>query len=71
MGWWGSQIAINIKLYIRSLRKLASGSEVQGAHGTEDRSVFNIHEDLSTGATTQFAAEVEFQKRSIAPKHVQ
>ncbi len=37
---------------------------MQGAHGTEDRSVFNIHEDLSTGATTQFAAEVEFPKRS-------
>ncbi len=49
----------------RSLRKLASGSKVQGADGTEDRSVFNINEDLSTGATTQFAAEVEFPKRSI------
>ncbi|MDF3047118.1 MAG: MdtC-lke transporter [Candidatus Midichloriaceae bacterium] len=32
----------------RPLRKLASGSRVEGAHGTEDRSVFNIHEDLST-----------------------
>jgi bifunctional DNA-binding transcriptional regulator/antitoxin component of YhaV-PrlF toxin-antitoxin module len=48
----------------RPLEKLASGSGVQGAHGTEDRSVSNIHEDLSTGATTQPAAEVEFTKRS-------
>ncbi|MDF3047651.1 MAG: phosphoenolpyruvate synthase regulatory protein [Candidatus Midichloriaceae bacterium] len=48
----------------RSLRKLASGSRVQGARGTEDRSVLNIHEDLSTEATSQPAAEVEFPKRS-------
>ncbi|MDF3047144.1 MAG: truB [Candidatus Midichloriaceae bacterium] len=46
----------------KPLRKLASGSEVQGVYGTEDRSVLNIHEDLSTGATQQLAAEVEFQK---------
>ncbi|MDF3047650.1 MAG: peptidase prolyl oligopeptidase domain protein beta-propeller [Candidatus Midichloriaceae bacterium] len=50
---------------IRPLRKLASGSRVEGAHGTEDRSVLNIHEDLSTGATSQPAAEVEFPERSI------
>ncbi len=57
-------IVFFIKLHNRPLRKLASGSKVQGAHGTEDRRVFNIHEDLSTGATTQFAPEVEFPKRS-------
>ncbi|MDF3047873.1 MAG: hypothetical protein K0R73_991 [Candidatus Midichloriaceae bacterium] len=50
---------------IRPLQKLASGSRMQGAHGAEDRSVFNIHEDLSTGATLQRAAEVEFTKRPI------
>jgi hypothetical protein len=52
---------------IRSLRKPASGSRVQGARGTEDRSVLNIHEDLSTEATSQAAAEVGFPKRSIKP----
>ncbi|MDF3047752.1 MAG: xerC [Candidatus Midichloriaceae bacterium] len=50
----------------RSLRKLASGSRVEGAHGTEDRSVFNIHEVSRTGALRQPAAEVEFTERSIA-----
>ncbi|MDF3047363.1 MAG: hypothetical protein K0R73_481 [Candidatus Midichloriaceae bacterium] len=53
---------------IGPLRKLASGSRVQGAHGTEDRSVLNIHKDLSTGALRQPAAEVEFPKRSIIAK---
>jgi nucleotidyltransferase substrate binding protein (TIGR01987 family) len=63
--FWRSLKDLFYEQGIRPLRKLASGSEVQGAHGTEDRSVFNIHEDLSTGATTQFAVEVEFPKRSI------
>jgi RecB family exonuclease len=49
----------------RPFWKVASGSWVQGAYGTKDRSVFNIHEDLSTGATSQPAAEVEFTNRSI------
>ncbi len=35
-----------------------------GAYGTEDRSVLDIHKDLSTGTTTQLAAEVEFRERS-------
>ncbi|WP_162297594.1 hypothetical protein [Wolbachia endosymbiont of Folsomia candida] len=34
------------------------------AHGAENRSVLNIHEDLSTEATTQFPTEVEFRKKS-------
>jgi hypothetical protein len=49
----------------RLLGKLASGSQVLGAHGTEDRSVLDIHEDPSTGATPQVAAEVEFPEKSI------
>ncbi|MDF3046979.1 MAG: mfd [Candidatus Midichloriaceae bacterium] len=49
----------------RPLRKLASGSKVQGVHGAEDRSVLNIHEVSRTGATPQLAPEVEFPKRSI------
>ncbi|MCE2991719.1 MAG: Gfo/Idh/MocA family oxidoreductase [Candidatus Jidaibacter sp.] len=53
----GEETLIN---HNRPIPKLASGSGVQGAYGTEDRSVLNIHEDLSTGATTQTAAEVEF-----------
>ncbi len=35
-----------------------------GAHGAENRSVLDIHEDLSTGATTQLSVEIEFCKRS-------
>jgi ankyrin repeat protein len=50
---------------IRLLWKLASDSQVLRAYGTEDRSVLDIHEDLSTRATTQLAAEVEFSERSI------
>ncbi|APR99134.2 phosphomannomutase/phosphoglucomutase [Wolbachia endosymbiont of Folsomia candida] len=34
------------------------------AYGAENRSVLDIHEDLSTGATTQLPLEVEFRKRS-------
>ncbi|MDF3047240.1 MAG: degT/DnrJ/EryC1/StrS aminotransferase family protein [Candidatus Midichloriaceae bacterium] len=48
----------------RPFRKLASGSGVQGAYGTEDRSVLNIHETSGTGATQQPTAEVEFTKGS-------
>lgn len=51
-------------LFNRPLAKLASDSQVREAYGTEDRSVLNIHEDLSTGATKKLAAEVEFCKRS-------
>ena len=49
----------------RPLAKLSSDSQVRGAYGTEDRSVLNIYEDLSTRATKQLAAEGEFCKRSI------
>ncbi|WP_157956392.1 hypothetical protein [Wolbachia endosymbiont of Folsomia candida] len=35
-----------------------------GAHEAENRSVLNIHEDLSTEATTQFPTEVGFRKKS-------
>jgi tRNA pseudouridine55 synthase len=47
---------------IRPLRKPASGNKVRGIHRAEDRGVLNIHEDLSTKATPQLAAEVEFKK---------
>ena len=53
------------RLFIRPFAKFASDSQGRGAYGTEDRSVLNIHEDLSTGATKQLAEEVEFCKRSI------
>jgi hypothetical protein len=39
--------------------------QVLGSYGTEDRSVLDIHEDLSTNAIMQLAAEVEFRERSI------
>jgi hypothetical protein len=48
----------------RPLRKLASGSMAEGTHGTEDRSISNIHEVSRTGALRQPAAEVEFPERS-------
>ncbi|WP_257791012.1 holo-[acyl-carrier-protein] synthase [Wolbachia endosymbiont of Folsomia candida] len=54
------------KPYIRLLStKLASGEQMLEAHGTENRSVLDIHEDLSTEATTQLPVEVEFKKKSI------
>ena len=48
----------------RPLGKLPVGDEVLGASGAQARSVFNIHEDLSTKATTQFAPIGLFPKRS-------
>ncbi len=46
----------------RPLSKFAYERQLLGAYGTENRSVLNIHEDLSTGVTQQLSAEVEFQK---------
>lgn len=44
--------------------KLAAGDEVQGASGAQNRSVHDVLEDSSTGATKQFASAVEFRKKS-------
>ena len=51
---------------IRLLSKLADVDEVPGASGAQPRSVQEVLEDASTGATTQFATAVEFRKKSIA-----
>jgi hydroxyethylthiazole kinase len=56
----------DFKAMNRVLAKLAHGSEMQGAHGAQNRSVFNIREDSSTGATQQIAPGVEFCKNSNA-----
>ncbi|APR98714.1 6,7-dimethyl-8-ribityllumazine synthase [Wolbachia endosymbiont of Folsomia candida] len=53
----------------RLFSKLACERQVLGAHGTENRSVFDIHEDLSTEATTQLPTEVEFRKQSSGRIH--
>ncbi len=53
------------KLYkSRLLAKFAFGRQVLGVYGAENRSVLDIHEDLSIGATTQLSAEVEFREGS-------
>ncbi|WP_157956396.1 hypothetical protein [Wolbachia endosymbiont of Folsomia candida] len=49
---------------MRLLSKLAYERQVLGAHGAENQSVLDIHEDLSTGVTTQLPTEVEFRKKS-------
>lgn len=64
-GLWILPLASAIPLHNRPLSKLAAASKVQGASGaTQTRSVQNVLEDASTGATQQFAAAVEFSKRS-------
>ncbi len=50
---------------IRLLSKFAEADEVQDASGAQNRSVHEVLEDSSTGATQQFAASVEFRKKSI------
>ena len=50
--------------YSRLLSKLAYADEVPGVSGAQTRSVPEVHEDASTGTTQQFAAEVEFRKKS-------
>ncbi|AWW50883.1 hypothetical protein ASM33_08385 [Wolbachia endosymbiont of Folsomia candida] len=77
VGTWSAILELNAKCEIkpaqhslrednsnRLLSKLACERQVLGAHGAENRSVLNIHEDLSTEATTQFPTEVEFRKKS-------
>ncbi|MCX6958546.1 MAG: tRNA guanosine(34) transglycosylase Tgt [Verrucomicrobiae bacterium] len=51
----------------RLLSKFADADEVQGASSAQPRSVPNVLEDASTGATQQFAAAVEFPKKAKAP----
>jgi hypothetical protein len=50
---------------LRLPSKLADADEVQGASGAQTRSVQEVLEDASTGATQQFVATVEFSKKSI------
>ena len=50
--------------FIRLLVELAAASEVQGVSGAQTRSVHDVLEDASTGATQQFAAAVELCKKS-------
>jgi hypothetical protein len=49
----------------RPLLKLSPVKQVQEAHGAQSRSVLNVHEDLSAGATKQLPTGVEFGQRSI------
>lgn len=49
---------------VKSLRKLATGEQMLGTHGTLDGNVLGVHEDSSTGVTTQLPAVVDFPKRS-------
>ncbi|MFI0348356.1 MAG: ArnT family glycosyltransferase [Chthoniobacterales bacterium] len=56
----------------RLLSKLASADEAQEAHGAEKSEHIGICDASSTGATQQFAAEVEFGKKSNkADLHIQ
>src|SRR3990167_7568511 len=48
----------------RLLSKLADADEVQGVDGAQKLSVQELLDASSTGATQQFAAEVEFRKKS-------
>jgi hypothetical protein len=52
-------------ILIRSLSKPFSNREMLGAHEAQNRSVHDVHEDLSIGATQQVSLENEFRKRSI------
>ncbi len=51
-------------VFNRPILKLACERQVLETYGTENRSVLDIHEDLSTGVTKQLSTEVEFQNRS-------
>ncbi|HLB34783.1 MAG: hypothetical protein A3F67_07905 [Verrucomicrobia bacterium RIFCSPHIGHO2_12_FULL_41_10] len=48
----------------RLFLKLAYADEVRGVNGAQKLSVQELLDTSSTGATKQFAAEVEFRKRS-------
>ncbi len=56
-----------IKNKTRLPSKLATKEQMLGAHGAQHRSVLNVREDLSTGATTQETLEVASRKKSIIP----
>lgn len=45
--------------------KIVPVRQVQGAYATQKRSVYEVHEHSSSGATQQLSAGVEFQKMSI------
>ena len=45
---------------IRLPTRLATKEQMLGAHGAHDRSVLNVRDDQSTGATKQMPLEVEF-----------
>lgn len=49
----------------RSITEPAEVRGVQGARGTEFRSVLGVHEDMSAGATSQSSSAVGLCKRSI------
>ena len=49
----------------RLLSKFADADEVPGVSGAQNRSVHEVLEDSSTGTTKQFAATVEFRKKSL------
>ena len=46
-------------------RKLAAEEQVHGAYGAKKPNVHKVHEDLSTGVTTQLPSGVEFPKKMI------
>jgi flagella basal body P-ring formation protein FlgA len=48
----------------RPLQELAHVRLVQEAHGEQNHSVLNVHDDVSAGATKQLPRRVEFSKRS-------
>jgi RPE1 domain-containing protein len=53
-------------MHIRPLSKLATSSKVRGDGERKTAVYTQVHEDLSTTSTKQFADVVEFGKRSIA-----
>jgi aspartyl-tRNA synthetase len=59
-----TQVVFHPKTDTRLLEKLADADEVQGVAGAQTRSVQEVLEDASTGVTSQFAATVEFFKKS-------
>jgi tRNA threonylcarbamoyl adenosine modification protein YeaZ len=54
---------------IRPLTKLAHVKQVQESHGAQNRSVLNVHEDLSILSDEAIAYRREFPKRSIMTLH--
>ena len=62
---WVISGAVTSLILDRPLSKLADASEAQGGSSEQPRSAQDAHEDASTEATQQFAAAVEFGKRSM------